>query len=213
MKYPPLIGAIVALVLATVVVQGSFAAEDGGRVASVDRSSLKNVIAPVVVEKNVYYAIQGGSEQELRSQMCRNGCTWSDGRIYDSVTDWHVTWDYGYSKTSNACSPDSFKVTVEITYHYPKWVYSEAPPPALVEKWESYLKKLAVHETGHRDIALQAAAELTRSIDAMEPLPTCGEIDRKIREISRMHLKQLKADSDAYDAETRHGATQGVVFP
>jgi predicted secreted Zn-dependent protease len=192
------------------------AAEDAIELASLNRNVpfLKHsrVVAPTVKETYEYYEITGDCENDLQTQLRQNGVRWSDGKTYDSLTSWHVTWDYGYDRTSDACSADSFRATVEITFRYPRWVTAGNAPDRLVEKWDGYLQNLIRHEEGHRDMAVEASAEFSRAVAALPPAPTCAELDRDVRDLSLVFMKKLNADQKEYDAVTSHGATQGAVF-
>lgn len=193
------------------------AADNRLDIASLDRDSYrhdqKRGQAPVVKESYEYYEIKGNSEDQLRSEMCRNGCKWKDGKTYDSVTSWHVKWDYDYNRTPETCSAESFKVFVDITFRYPKWVQPGDVLGALAAKWGSYMKSLVEHESGHRDMAVTAAADLSRTVSAMPPAPTCGELDRRVRVLCHERMKRLNDDANAYDDNTHHGYAQGAVFP
>jgi predicted secreted Zn-dependent protease len=194
----------------------AFAAGDTIDLASVDRDIYRlkaKVLPPLVTEKEEYYEVMGQDEKEIRNQMSRNGSSWSDGNKYDSVTSWRVTWDYGYERTSHACSADSFRAHVEITTRYPKWLRADGVPSPLKEKWDTYLTSLAVHETGHRDMAVDAVEDLTRTIADMPAAPSCPELDRKIRCLCRERMQKLNDDAKEYDSVTQHGFVQGAVFP
>ncbi|MEK6744366.1 MAG: DUF922 domain-containing protein [Nitrospirota bacterium] len=186
-------------------------------VASIDtktrRQTTSLVVPPAVKEAYEYYEIRGNSEDELRSEMCRNGCKWKDGKIYDSVTNWHVTWDYDHERAPQACSADSFRATVNITFRYPKWIKTGGVPGPLAVKWDSYMKSLVEHETGHRDMAVEAAAELSLAVAGLAPAPTCAELDRAVRSLCRERMRKLDADAKEYDEATYHGSAQGAVFP
>jgi predicted secreted Zn-dependent protease len=195
----------------------AFAAEDRFDVASVDKNNhpgIQNrVVAPVVTEKYEYYEIRGNSEKELRGQMCRNGCAFNDGEKYDSVTTWRWKLNYGHDRAPGVCTADSFKVALEISYRYPKWVRTSDAPQPLVDKWDGYMKNLITHENGHRDLAVEAAAELSHDLAALPPAASCAELDREIGALSRERREKLNADQKSYDETTVHGKTQGVVFP
>ena len=195
----------------------TFAAEGRFDIASVDkdiRPGIQNrVVAPAVTEKYVYYEIRGNSEKELRGQMCRSGCTFNDGEKYDSVTSWRWKMDYEYDRAPQACTADSFKVVLEISYRYPKWVHTDGASQPLVNKWDGYMKNLITHENGHRDLAVEAAAELSHTVAALSPAASCAELDRELRALGRERMKKLNADEKSYDETTVHGKTQGAVFP
>ena len=192
----------------------AFAAEDRIEVASIDKEhSLRKYRPAVVIEKNEYYEIRGSSEKSLRKQMCQNGCTWDDGRKYDSVTSWYWTWDYDTNQASHSCSADDFSITLEITSRYPKWVRTGEAPQPLVDKWDGYMKNLIMHENGHRDRVVNAAAEFRAAVARLPRALSCTERDRQVRALSSEIMAQLNADQQEYDADTSHGATQGALFP
>ncbi len=174
----------------------------------------KNVIVPTVVnEKYEYYEVSGCCENDVQCDLKKKCITWTDGKKYDSVTNWKVTWDYGHNRTPQACTTDSFLVTVDVVFHLPKWVRKGDAPRPLVEKWEKYLQQLMMHEEGHRDRAVEAAAELTRAVTELPPVSTCAELDRAVHDLCRARMDKLLEDQKEYDAATSHGAAQGAVFP
>jgi predicted secreted Zn-dependent protease len=195
----------------------TFAAEKKFDVASIDtnfRPGIQNrVVTPVVTEKYEYYEIRGASEKELRNQMCRNGCALYDGEKYDSVTTWRWKLNYGYDRTPQTCAVDSFRVALEIDYRYPKWVRGNDAAQPLVDKWDGYMKRLVMHENGHRNLAVDAAAELSRIVAQLPPARSCAELDREVRTLGHERMEKLNADEKSYDETTGHGKTQGAVFP
>ncbi len=208
---------IVALFLLMTVAAIAFAAGNGGEVASIDPdlslSKTSRVASPVVTEKYEYYEIRGCCEKDLHCQLCQKNCKWNDGRKYDSSTSWHVTWDYDYVRTPQSCSAGPFRTAVEIKFRYPKWMPAAAAPQELVEKWDGYLKSLMRHENGHRDLVVEAAAELSRAVAELPPAPTCADLDREVHALCRARMEKLNTDQKAYDARTNYGVTQGAVFP
>jgi predicted secreted Zn-dependent protease len=194
-----------------------FAAENAVDIASLNKTTrfpqAKSILPPVVSEKYEYYEIKGNSEDQLRSEMCRCGCRWKDGKTYDSETSWHVKWDYDYVRAPQACSANSFRATVEISSRYPKWVRAGDVPQPLAAKWDNYMKKLMAHENGHRDMVVEAATELSRAVAEMPPATTCAELHRRVQSLCHERLNRLDAESKAYDEVTRHGIMQGAFFP
>jgi len=207
---------LVFLVIIAFAHQGS-ASDSGQHVASVEKDRGNGARVPnprpSVKETYEYYEIKGNSEDELRSELCRLGCKWKDGKTYDSVTNWHVKWDYDYNRSAETCSAEVFRVFVEITFRYPKWVRTDEVPRPLVAKWDNYVKSLVEHESGHRDMAVAAAAELSLAVAGLPPAPTCAELDNRVRALCHERMKQLDDDAHAYDIATEHGFAQGAVFP
>ncbi len=170
-------------------------------------------LPPIVTEKYEYYEVNGVCEKDLQCQMKQKGIAWNDGKKYNSTTSWYVKWDYGYNTAPQACSADSFKVIIEITFRYPKWVNTAGAPQPLVDKWNSYMQNLVLHENGHRDMAVEAATELVQAVAELPPAPDCAALDRELRSLSRTRMKKLNNDEKEYDTATNHGFTQGAIFP
>ncbi len=204
----------ILLVLAS---PAAFAGDSGIAVANLDpaakQESGNRVTPPAVSERYEYYEIKGTNEKELRSQMCRNGCALDNGETYDSVTAWRWKLQYGYDRRPGSCALDSFRVDLFITYRFPKWVQNGGVDRALVEKWENYQKRLAIHENGHRDLAVEAASGLSQIAAGLPPASSCAELDRQVRTLGRDRMEKLNADEKSYDDVTAHGRTQGAVFP
>jgi len=194
----------------------ALAADDGIEIASVDRKFYlreRAVLAPAVREKRELYEITGCGENDLRDQMNRQGTAWSDGKKYDSVTKWRVTWDYGHDRSMQSCSAEAFQATAEITIRYPTWVRRDGATQELADKWEGYIASLIVHEEGHRDMVVKAIEDVTHAVAQLPAAPSCAELDRRVRSLCHERMAKLSAEAKEYDAETLHGAEQGAVFP
>ncbi len=186
---------------------------DNADVRKVSHVPGNNTVPPVIREKYKYYEVCGCCEKELEGELKQKCIRLNNGKKYDSVTNWKLKWDYGHSQTPGTCAVDSFAVTVDITFQVPKWVRTGDEPRPLVEKWDSYLAKLMMHEKGHRDRTVEAANELTRAVAALPPARTCGELDREVQTLGLAEKNKLLQDQKDYDDATKHGASQGAVFP
>ena len=194
----------------------SSAAENRVDIASIEREQTfvkKAVLPPAVTEKFEYYEVCGCDEEALHCDLRKKCVRWDDGHKYDSLTSWDVKWDHEYDRTSKTCTVNSFRPIVEITFRYPKWIMADNAPKPLVEKWDRYIRNLITHENGHRDRVLEAAADLSRAVDQLPPSPSCDDLDRNVRELFRARMKLMKEDQRVYDETTKHGATQGALFP
>jgi predicted secreted Zn-dependent protease len=207
--------AILCLLLLSMAA-AAFAEENLPVVANLGKESVsrkKSVAQPRVIEKYDYYEVGGGCEKDILCDLKQKCVKWDDGKNYDSVTSWKVKWDYGYDRAPQTCSPDSFRVTVAITFRLPKWTRPPDAPQQLIDKWDTYMKNLVAHENGHRDMAVEAASELSQAVAELPPALTCDEIDREVQKLSRARMAKLRADEKGYDTSTHHGHTQGAVFP
>ncbi len=207
-------GFIITIVLTAVV--SASAAERGMEIANIDPANgmagRNGHLPPRITEKTEYYEVRGNCEKDLVSEMRLKGPTLSDGRQYDSLTKWYVTWDYNYGRAPRSCTADSFRATIDIVFRYPKWVQTAGAPRQLSDKWNAYMKNLSTHENGHRDRAVQAVTELSRAVAELPPASSCAEIDRRVLALCSQRMQQLSTAEKQYDADTCHGIKQGAYF-
>lgn len=170
------------------------------------------VLPPNTSEYIQHYEIQGNCEVDLQKGLRRNGVRMQDGNIYDSATLWEMRWDYEYHRSNDRCAAENFEISVDVTTLYPKWVRMGKEPASLVEKWEAYQQGLVQHETLHRDMVFEAAADISRLVASLPPSASCDALDREIRSLSKGRVRRLRAESRAYDHDTGHGLTQGAVL-
>ena len=208
---------IIVFLMVTAIAITSTAQEKNIDLANSDKDSTNrienSVVSPIVKEKYEYYEVCGCCEKDVQCELNQKCICWTDGKKYDSITNWKVKWDYGHNRTSQACTTNSLTVTVEIVFHLPKWARTGNAPQPLVEKWDTYIENLQTHENGHRDRAVEAATELTSAVKELPPVRTCAELDREVQDLSRERMKKLNKEQVEYDAVTNHGKTQGAVFP
>lgn len=82
---------------------------------------------------------------------------------------------------------DTWTVTLEIVYYYPRWKDINRGPWSLREKWRAYLRVLRRHEETHGRIAKKYARKLD---EALANVPPSGSIDI-IREEVRMIFEDI----------------------
>jgi predicted secreted Zn-dependent protease len=68
-----------------------------------------------------------------------------------------------------------------------------------------------LHEAGHRAIAERNARDLTAALAALRA-PTCREAGDSASRMAEQIVADGRARNRAYDVETKHGQTQGVVL-
>lgn len=168
---------------------------------------------PIVNEKLEHYDVSGNCEKDLQHQMKHKGIEWLDGQRYDSLTIWNMMWDYGYAQTPHGCICDSFTVKLNITTRYPRLIHTENISQGLIDQWDAYMKNLTIHETGHRDLAVKEASQLSRAVSQLHPATTCAELDKAVHDLCRQRINKLKDDQNEYDVVTNHGLTQRAIFP
>jgi len=164
-----------------------------------------------VTEKFNLYEIDGSTPDELRTQMKRNGTTWSDGKVYAALTTWDIRYNYDIKSSNGRYYLDAIKTNVDIVFHLPRLVPQKASQQ-LTESWNDYLTHLKTHEYGHRDIAVDIGQEIYQGLASLGTASSRKELDDTANKLVREKFQQLKQAQVDYDLETHHGKKQGAIL-
>src|SRR2546430_576289 len=85
-------------------------------------------------------------------------------------------------------------------------------PAHVVDSWKTYFQHVRLHEAGHRAIAEQNARDLLAALSSMRAATCQAVMDAASRTGERI-VAEGRAKNRAYDVQTKHGQTQGVVLP
>jgi predicted secreted Zn-dependent protease len=160
----------------------------------------------------VYYDIAGATEADIRNQISALGPRDTFG-TWGASTRWTVDWAYSYLNSPAGCSASAVKVQLGVTITLPHWNTPGNAAPRLVENWQRFSSAVLVHEGGHRDLAVAGANELARALTVLPPAASCAEFEQSARSTGDALVHQYNYLQQQYDQSTRHGATQGAVFP
>lgn len=151
-----------------------------------------------------YYDVSGATAGELRAHLDALGPVDDGGYKGDALTKWDIQWSWpGYG--SSSCNLGAVTVTYQIEVEFPRWIPPEDATPGLAVRWADYTGALAKHEKGHVD---NVVANYTSVAEAIEGA-TCQTAEAE----AQAALAPIRQRDIDYDAATRHGATQGAVFP
>ncbi|NTU64398.1 MAG: DUF922 domain-containing Zn-dependent protease [Chloroflexi bacterium] len=145
------------------------------------------------------YDIGGSTEQEMRAQLKAYGPGGDD-----AYTKWYVRWNWPGQGTAE-CRLQEAEVSYEVTVTFPLWTPTVGATPELVAKWNGYLYALALHERGHVNNVVSGIPAVVAAIKG----GTCLSAEAAAQGI----LQQMRQFDSEYDANTRHGLTQGARFP
>ena len=159
-----------------------------------------------------YYPVTGATLPEIRQSMRQNR-PWKERLDLDGMTDWKVTWQFSVASTANGCRCSSFGTQTTITVTMPRWFPPTNAPDTLKQIWQKYAVALAQHEAGHGAIALAAAAEVKRRIQAIGEGGDCASLKQQINALGHQVIEEHRRRDKEYDASTRHGTTQGATLP
>lgn len=166
-----------------------------------------------LVVEHRYYSVRGDTADGLRRQLNEQGITQADGRRYDAITHWDVTWHLHYKACGGGCAIESVGTTVRVVMTLPRWEDFSDGPWTLQDEWNRYMRALLEHETGHQEHAVMAAREIGQAISNLDPCSTPQEIETQATGLANEILKKYLAKEHDYDVRTSHGVTQGAAFP
>ena len=168
----------------------------------------------IITPENRYYQIIGNDAKELRKQLDKFGPhDPENGKVYDAIVEWQIKWNIQYKQGSSDCKIDQAEVLLSIIYLLPEWISTSDAKPAVVEKWNSYMKKLMVHEEGHASLVKAGAQNIYQIIMNMPPAATCDALVTTTDAAAQQGIETIKQDDKAYDKETSYGKTQDAIFP
>jgi predicted secreted Zn-dependent protease len=169
---------------------------------------------PVIHQQIEYYDVSGDDATQLRAALDREGPMGSEGRRYDGRTVWNLTWTYRYgTDESGRCALRSYQITDDVHMILPQWRAPSSAPDELRRRWAIYVRALHSHEDGHVRNGSDAADAIVNLLTNFGSRPSCGDIDRELQARGKRIVQQFIDKDIDYDRDTRHGATQGAVFP
>jgi predicted secreted Zn-dependent protease len=159
----------------------------------------------------VYYDVHGSTARELVADMRKVGPKSADGGVFFGETQSPLRWTWRTRSSSGMCSPVDIRVQVSAQITLPRWTPPADTVPGLLAQWNQFLAALEVHEVGHKDISGRAAADVIHKLTGLNTF--CSSLNDEARRITDGIVARLRDDQVRYDADTRHGLTQGAVFP
>lgn len=153
-----------------------------------------------------YYEIKGSTANELRLSMdeLRPKDPYDNDRPVDAYTDWYISWNWpGYGTID--CDLSAAVVDYKIRVILPHWEPPTNVSPEFIGRWERYIQNLVLHEKGHVNHILENYLDVRTAIQNA----TCATAESEAQKV----LDRLRGFDSSYDSETRHGETQGAVFP
>ena len=158
----------------------------------------------------IYYDVQGATFDELRRALRADGPK-VDGRSFVGETRSPMKWNWRLESVgASQCSIREVTVSVNTQVTLPRWRPPPEADPALVVEWNRFVHALETHESGHKDISARAGRDIVARLRGMTG--SCSQINSNANEIARAIVEKASQDQIAYDAQTRHGLTQGTTF-
>ena len=166
---------------------------------------------PAIAATEQYYDIDGSSAGALRDQINRLGPKDESGKPRDALTVWSIEWGYATTSRPDGCVLRDVKVSLNVTVTLPRWKPPATASPEVVKAWQSYVKAVRVHEAGHRAIAERNARDVFAALTPLRGM-NCDLLSDEASRTAERIVADGRARNRAYDVETKHGQTQGVVL-
>jgi predicted secreted Zn-dependent protease len=125
--------------------------------------------------------------------------------------DWRLSYQLTTRTVPGGCAVASVNTKLELKVRLPRWTPAQGAPAELQQKWARYIAALEVHEAGHLQTGRDFEANFRRTASGMTAAD-CGSLGTALRSQFDSMLKQANTRDLDYDAQTRHGATQGAYF-
>jgi predicted secreted Zn-dependent protease len=157
-----------------------------------------------------YYDIHGRTAAELVAEMRKLGPK-TTGTTYFGETQSPMHWTWKTRNSGVNCQLSNIQVIVRSEITLPRWTPPPDTVPGLVAQWKEFLAALEAHEIGHKNISGRAAREILSKLQAMSS--PCSLVDAETRRLTDGIVSASRSEQAKYDGDTRHGLTQGAVFP
>jgi predicted secreted Zn-dependent protease len=157
------------------------------------------------------YAITGSTAEHLRAMIGGRGARRAEGR-FPGYTDWLIDWTCEPRRADDVTRPGRVAVLVSATMTLPAWTPPAWAAPELVASWRAYLEALELHERGHVDIAVAAGRRMLDGLQALPGFASADLLQEGARGVAERAIRAARRAELEYDAETRHGRTQGAVL-
>lgn len=167
--------------------------------------------APVIQENVRYYAIDGRNEPELVAQMNAKGYASGHSR-YWAYTSPQLAWNFDVKDLGGRCVLVDPKVSLTITTTLPSWTPPSGTSPTVVAKWHELERAMRHHEGEHAEIARTAAERLVALMREHRTDVSCDHLNALMQAKGRAIMQSADAAGIRLDAQTRHGASEGVAL-
>jgi predicted secreted Zn-dependent protease len=158
------------------------------------------------------YPVAGSDLQSLAMSVSGGGASPQGRQRFSGYHAWNITWKVLSRPQAGECAIAEALVFVDSRITLPDWDAPANSDPALTDQWRAFLLALHAHEAGHQALVMQGAERVRRTL--LETVgPRCEPALAKADSAGQEVLASIREEDARYDAATRHGATQGAVWP
>ena len=159
----------------------------------------------------VYYEVTGATVAELEASLRARSPSTGGERFY-GVTEWEVNAEYRWTERATGCSVEDIEVRLIVQTHLPRWSPRVRVDPDLRRSWSAFMRHLEAHEAQHRALITATGEALRWQLVSLRT-PTCETMETEANRAVAAVIREGQARNEAYDRATRHGVTEGAVWP
>ena len=164
----------------------------------------------LISERFEYYRVDATTRHALKQQLDEAMSRIGGDKV--GRTEQSLRSSYELVATPSGCRFQDLVVSLDITIHLPEWRPEGKRPYKLGKRWDAMIAALALHEEGHRDLAVDAAHYLLAQLRAIAGDLDCKAMRRAAgKAFLDARLRHGILDG-AYERRTRHGIAQGATL-
>jgi predicted secreted Zn-dependent protease len=167
-----------------------------------------------VIDAPTYYQVFGNTPAQIKAQLhrCAPLVNSTGNTTFSAETGSTLAWQYNSTYfNEGTCTISNVKVGLHLNMILPLWQPSGLEDRGLAGKWQNLIGSLTVHENGHIAIYQQYAQQLLNDFQSL-PATDCASIAATVAAKAAANIAALDAAHKAYDADTKHGVSQGAVL-
>lgn len=152
-----------------------------------------------------YYDVSGRTAEEIRRSLdARQPRDPNDGMPVAALSSWSMHWSWR-ARRGGGC--DLSKPTIDFRARtlLPRLVSERDLTPELRARWRAFLAAVHAHEARHVRYAYEHRRDVAAAIRASDCASAEAAAATAVRTIAQRDVD--------YDRATRHGVTEGAVFP
>lgn len=157
------------------------------------------------------YPVRGRTVAAIARSLESAGPRWQ-GRVVHGLAQWHLRWGWRSTMQEGDCRLADLRVLVQVEITLPEWKDHSSAMPSLALAWEGFEAALRDHEYRHRDIAVEAAAEVLNVLRSLRTR-SCIEMGDVARGRAREIVRAYQSRTELFERNTQRGRNQGAVWP
>ncbi|MEW5719374.1 MAG: DUF922 domain-containing protein [Chloroflexota bacterium] len=161
------------------------------------------------------YPVTGKSVTDISKSLEANAISdpHEPGSRYYALTKWQLAGNWVIKPSVRGCEVSSGEVSLVMTMTLPVLATTTGVPADTLKKFNTFIDKTVLHESGHVELALQGARDYQRALGNFAPVSDCEGLKAQLSNLYRRSFDAIDVANVDYDVKTKHGLTQGAVFP